>query len=212
MPTGFTAPVYEGKSIDAMELASNFARGMGFTIHQRDEHHSSPPRKRSPSSYYAKRVPELEAERAYLLDMDEEAAEAEYQVHIDEVNSFNEKSRRDWSEMRKRYLDAIRVFNQWKPRTESGQKVRDFALRQLREAMDFDARPAGPFLRSVLASNPGEYITQRLADNAKSLDRAREHLYDEEVRCEEANRWIDDFYADAKLLEGIRLNDDNTAH
>lgn len=206
MPTGFTAPVYDNKRVTAKELAEGFARGLGFTIHQKDQSIDAAPSYRKPSPYYSKAVFNLKAERREVVAASAEQLKMWQEREAAEVQASNERERIRHENLRERYDYAIAVFEAWKPETESGQSVKRYALDQLQESRNHDAR-GKPFQRSVPEIIDPETFRQQLLDKLDQKIADAEHRYEEEIRlADEANRRIDDFYKDVQRLEGIRLD------
>jgi hypothetical protein len=67
MPNGFTASIYEGKPTSLRDYLMGVARGMGYSIMQRDDAPGTPVREVEASDYYRQRGDEL---RSQLADLD----------------------------------------------------------------------------------------------------------------------------------------------
>lgn len=203
MPTGYTAPIYDNEEISPYELATQFARGLGFTIHQRDEPMSSPPREREPSRYNQEEMNKISSKLYSLKNMTDDQLLAEQDKEIAFIKLFNRQQIARYTSMRERYAVAIDTFEEWLPDSEAGRKVKEFALSQLRDGRDFDCGRE-PFQQTVPERlSVAEYRIQRRNKLEGDLKRAGERHGEEKDRCAEANRWIREFYKDAaKLPDG----------
>src|SRR4051794_27715841 len=81
MPSGITAEIYEGKDVSLRDYLMRVGRQMGFAVMQRDSDLDEPVKATEPSSYYERRVPELDARVQELQAMTE--AEADVAAHCD---------------------------------------------------------------------------------------------------------------------------------
>lgn len=203
MPTGYTAPIYENQEISPYELATQFARGLGFTMHQRDEPPSSPPREREPSRYNQEEMNKFHSELYRLKNSTDEQLLAEQDKEIAFIKLFNRQQVARYTSLRERYTVAVDMFEEWSPEFEAGQKVKEFALTQLRESIEFDCGRE-PFQQRVPERlSAAEYRIQRRNKLEGDLEGAKGRQIEENKRCDEANRWVKEFYKDAaKLPDG----------
>lgn len=206
MPNAYTESIYKGERVFAADLAAGFARSLSFTIHQRDSELSAPPTHRKVGDYQKREIERLESERARLLSLSDEQIAGELDAERERIQKRNEQEVERHNAMRARYDEAIAVFESWPARTKSGKRVKQVGIEQLEESKRFDCG-GSPFTRNVPPLHSrNEWHDERIESNLRDLERARKRMREEQERCDEVNQWVDDFYADIELLDGIELN------
>lgn len=199
MPTGFTAPVYDGESVSPKELASRFARGLSFTINQRDSDISVPPELLNESDFRSlSKIDEIENKILETKQLSDAQITRMQQKERAEVIADNDRRVEEKRALVNRYTQAIKVFENWAPETEAGHGVKKFALQQLRESLEFDGRE--PYQKPVPDDAPEEYREHLLSNLNSQLERERENLERERSRRAEFNNMIQDFLDDIETL------------
>lgn len=188
MPTGYTADVQSGAITELKPFVMQLARGMGALVMMRDDPHDAPiPERFEPSPYYAERLAKTEAEVERLRTMSDEDAEAAAVAAHAEVMAAYEESKAEHEAQRNRYLAMIEKVEAWQGAPEG---IKEFALSQLRDSLDFDCREPFRFYRSTDKLTGAEWRAQALHDAQRSLGYDRKAHDDEVTRVEARNQWL----------------------
>lgn len=139
MPTGYTAPVMDGKVTDVKDFAADCARAFGAFIHQRDDSMSASLKYPEPpdDSYYVRALAEAKAELARWRSLNEEEKYAEWSDYVKQRTLSLHKATATSAEQRARYenmliqVHAIDVPSML-------QNFKDFMVEQLEESIKFD--------------------------------------------------------------------------
>ena len=188
MPTGYTADVQSGKITDLKPFVMQLARGMGALVMMRDEPHDAPiPERFEPSPYYAERVAKSEAEVERLrLMSDEDAEAAAVEAHAEVVAAFD-KAKAEHTAQRERYEAMVAKVKAWQGAPEG---IKEFALDQLQQSIDFDCREPFRFYRSTDKLTGAQWREQALGEALRSLGYDRKANEDEISRTEARNNWL----------------------
>jgi hypothetical protein len=139
MPTGYTAPIYEGKDIAFPEFAMGCARAFGALIEMRDDPPGTPiPEEFTPSSYYRENLQKARLRLAEIEAWDDErwAAEAA-RSHEEAVRDITESNARREA-LRRRYEAMLAQALAWQPPTPDHGELASFTVSQLRESIERD--------------------------------------------------------------------------
>lgn len=188
MPTGYTAPLYEGKDISFSEFAVSCARAFGALIEMRDEPlDAAIPNEFVPTSYHQKRLEEAQKEFAEVLQWDtheaEEQAEKAYQEARDQYLDALKRT----EECRQRYRAMLLQVLEWQPPTPDHEDLKKFMVQQLSHGISIDCtlRREPPRYESG-----GEYKTALLASIQRSIDHHSEQNEKEIALAMERTEWV----------------------
>jgi predicted DNA-binding protein YlxM (UPF0122 family) len=122
MPTGYTAPLYEGKEISFEEFMLRCSRAMMPTILLRDRDSDVLPTEENvvESDFYAKRLVEAQTEYARLHDLSLEEIASEHQAELEETSRRNAETVADCEAKRERYEAMLTQAEAWEPPTDEG--------------------------------------------------------------------------------------------
>jgi hypothetical protein len=186
MATGYTAPIHDGEDITFEQFVLRCARAFGAAIHQRDESMDVEIREMEMDSWYTE-----SAEKARAV-MDETLARApeEWQSAFDEevlrAEEYNERIKRNNSELTARYEAMIAQVEAWTPPTREHYELKEFMLKQLHESLDFDV--------STYRQKPPESVDSfreaEIARVTRSYANAVEALAKEQERVRSQNAWV----------------------
>lgn len=186
MPSGLTIDVIEGCSFE--HFIMRCARQMGALIVMRDEPWDAPiPERFEPSTFYADRIPALEAEIERLWNMEypekADAAEEDYQVRRRDYDKNVAKSR----EARQACEAMLERVQAWAPPTQDHHGLKALMVQQLQETIRFDGEPV---LKPPTRKEPGEWWEAAIAAANGNLRRAITENEKEIQRTEERNAWL----------------------
>ena len=193
MPTGYTAPIYEGDENFSFEkFALRCARNFVAFYGMRDEPLDAEFDLDSlfePSEHHKKALEKAECQYREFLKCPptEESLGKEYDALI----KLREKeyAEREWkiSVMRARYKEMIRKAEAWTPPTSEHEGLKEFMLQQLKKSLEYDCSPYNPICESR-----EEYIKARITPDYFLME--IEHYkreWDKEVeRCESRKKWV----------------------
>lgn len=188
MPTGYTAGVADGTVTDLKTFALTLARGMGALVMMRDEPWDAPiPDRFEPSDYYINRVNEATERYQFLESLSEDEIKVEIEKEKLDYEDRKVANRRKHDETKARYEAMIAKVQEWQGAPEG---IKEFALSQLKDSMEFDCREPYRFWGKEPESDPFVWINEQLALAAKEIKRAEEGYTEEVERVNGRNEWI----------------------
>jgi hypothetical protein len=199
MPTGYTAPVGDGKMTEFADYALNCARAFGALIMLRDSDQSLEATKRyiaaeaynhaAEDSYHVRSLATAKTKVASLKAMTDEEIMAAAQAARDERLAANEQYRQEKALTQQRYEAMIAKVEGWEPPTEDHGKFKEFMLSQLTESISFDC---GDFdwPAPELPATPAIWRAQQLAQTYQEIARAELSIAEEQARNEERRSWV----------------------
>lgn len=138
MPTGYTAPIYEGTDITFEQFALRCARAFGAFVHQRDEGADTPPRAvDGPSDHMRSALANGKALLVALQSLDAAEVEAMYQAEVGRMQAEHDEAVARNDAMAARYDDMAARAEAWQP-PERWKELRQFMLDQLAESRAHD--------------------------------------------------------------------------
>lgn len=191
MPTGYTAPIYEGQDLSLSEYAQRCARAFGALVSLRDEPLSnSIPDKVEPSTFYDGMLSKVQKEYDEFLQNPPTIAfaEAEYEKliakEIENMARHNAKAK----DLELRYRVLLDKVSAWQPPTPEHAGLKSFMIRQLELSIEGDCiiidKPHIPdkddFVNDIIS---GESLKKRLAHYKDSAAKENSNI-------EEKNLWI----------------------
>ncbi|MCH5237005.1 MAG: hypothetical protein J1E95_04325 [Muribaculaceae bacterium] len=192
MPTGYTADIYEGKNVTLKDYLLLCAREFGACIMMRDEHMSTPiPESFEPDDYHLKEIERIEKDLKELNDNPRTQGEWEKEYQNAYSKAINEYREREYKKARLklRYENMIIAVSNWEPPTKDHINLKEFALKQLKESLDFDTL-SYPFEfpekeEWIATQSSGSLLLKYLAYHKES--------YAKEIEaCKGRTQWIKD--------------------
>lgn len=193
MPTGYTAPIYNGDNISFKDFVLRCARQFGALYHMREEPMDAPIKKRKLDTYY------LEGLKEAIKDLEEFSANPptrdslakEWADRLAKLKEEDAKRNKERHELRTRYIAMLRQVQAWVPPTDEHRNLKEFMISQIQDSIEYDCHiwnDADKF------PTMEQYIENSLS--CKHLEKEVEYYqeqWEKEVkRCEEANKWIED--------------------
>lgn len=181
MPSGYTSTLYDGDQ-SFEDFITGIARGMGYSIMQREEAMSSKPRLREVSDYKIKYLKEeIDKIRDYL----QMTPKQRYQKYLSE-----RRERRQWDAeyeknkrtLRKRYEDMLEQVQAWEV-PEVLETTKEYAIEQLNQSIEFDCSEFN-------LSFPTYKEWQRVQEDTSRFYRDILNLEEEIERVQQANECI----------------------
>ncbi|MCH5233578.1 MAG: hypothetical protein J1E78_08065 [Muribaculaceae bacterium] len=208
MPSGYTEKIYKGDKVTLKDYLLLCARQFGACIMMRDEPMSTPiPERFEPDDYHLKEIERIEKELKELNDnpkTQEEWAKEYQNAYEKAINKYKEREYQK-ARLKLRYENMIIAVSNWEPPTKDHINLKEFALTQLKESLDFNTyscpfefpekeewiatQSSGSLLRDSLAYHKERYAkeieackgrTQWIKDLRDSLEN-NQIITDEEV-------------------------------
>lgn len=192
MPTGYTAPIYEGQDLSLSEYAQRCARAFGALMSLRDEPLSnSIPDKIESSTYYNDMLAKVQREYEEFLQNPPTIAfaEAEYDKLIAKEMEDMARQNAKAKELELRYRALLDKVNAWQPPTPEHTGLKSFMVRQLELSIEADCS-----IRDTPNNMPykDDFINDMV--NGESLKLLLEHYKDrvakEDFNNKLKNEWI----------------------
>lgn len=180
MPTGYTAPVMDGRVKDLRTFAMNCAKAFGACISMRDDPMDAEiPDEFAPGDFYEKELTKARVELAALAAMSdaecESAALETYDHEVEEDRAAEARYRTEDARLNA-MLAEVTV---WDPPTDDHAGLKDFMVQQIKTSMNgkFDSwrkplRMTGPEWRAARAARLRENVTHYASEQAKEVERA----------------------------------------
>lgn len=189
MPNGITAPISEGKDITAAEFILRCAKQFGGLSHMREDSLDAPivPRETSTKRYdenIARVQKELDYYNSISIDTVEELVEESYK---DEVALYNKRVA-EKTELRARYQALIDKVIAWEIPSEEHTKLKEFALNQLVESIDWDCK----VYEEPKKMSAQEWLDTHIESRQRNLNFWKKQREDDIKSVEGANKWAAD--------------------
>lgn len=189
MPTGYTAPVQDGKITTLREFALCCARGMGVCITMRDDPSDAPiPERFEPNTKYC------DEEIKCNIDILEKALHAPDSECIAEIQTENTMIIHQNAEygirfyiQKKRYADMLDLVVGWQCSPEI-QSLKDFMVEQLQ--MTIRVHGDSPHVVKLKNSNPDEWRVEKIKEARKEIEHHTRRRQEEIARTEDRNAWL----------------------
>ena len=188
MPTGYTCAIKDGISFD--DFVMRCARAFGALVDMRDESLDAPiPEKFEPSNYHQEKIKELEEEKAKLKKKLESGAHiSECELEYEKAVEVYEKSVKNKTELRARYLDMLHKVREWVPPTDEHVELKRFMVNQLNQSIDFDCDTSILTIPKLLT--PTEWFSQKMDRILNDILYHREEYLKEVLRVADRNVWL----------------------
>lgn len=139
MPTGYTAPIYEGKEMTFEQFMLRCARNFGALISMREEPLDVPiPDDFQPDDYHKNQIEKWQKKAAMFVRPKREDLESEYQAAYDKAKAEYDEKEVERKALRNRYADMIEKVKNWQPPTSDHENLKKFAISQLEDSMNHD--------------------------------------------------------------------------
>lgn len=190
MPSGYTAPVMEGKITTLAEFAMCCARAFGACISMRDDDSNAPiPERFEPDTKYhdaaisaaLAAIGEIE-----VLSLDECAQRAADEFRIETERRAQRKTER--AQVRARYEAMLKQLGAWSPPSDIAE-LKGFMIKQIVDSMqwDCDERDYSP---ALVAMTGDQWRQTTLAKLRSDVDYHTAEREKEISRTEDRNKWL----------------------
>lgn len=193
MPTGYTAPIYEGEeNFTFTKFAMRCARNFDALIEMRGEPLDAEidfDKCFQPSDYYKKALERVEKEYQEFLDnpptVEELGKKYDEKVNNDFEKFLEQRKRKE--ALRERYAAMLEQVKAWKPPTEEHNNLKEFMISQLQESMDYDCVVYSPY-----TDDREEYINYYMSPDPflKEIAYYKERYEKEVELCNNRKQWV----------------------
>lgn len=198
MPTGYTAPILDGKVKNFKQYAKVCMRAFGATIHMRDDDFDAKYRKAEPSNYHKDKLVEIKKQMEDLLNMSDEALALEQEKSIKQRISRANASLKKIEKQKSKLNEILADVRKWTPPTDDHTELKEFMIDQILKTIDFDCKTRYydeelERCTSELKNIDPKSIRQERMDCFKNDINYHTKNYAEEVeRCRDRNKWVED--------------------
>lgn len=200
MPTGYTCGVRNGEVIELKDYILQCARNFGACVHMRGDGISSDIKYREVGEYYPRRLENIRKEfEEFKLLSDEEIQKQLDESYERRVQEQKEGLKR-FDERKQRYLDMIDKVKEWIPPTKDHIGLKEFALEQLNNSLEFDCSDSSRnyYLQEPFKDTVEGYKAWKIKSYLKDLEYYSKSYREELENAEKANKWITDLYESLK--------------
>ncbi len=198
MPTGYTAPVADGKITEFADFALTCARGFGALVLLRDSDQSLEATKRyiaeeaylaGDGGYYAREL-ESQKERVFRLrTLSDADALAEAIAEREEVRADNERSERERAETEDRYQAMLAKVAAWEPPTDDHWSFKEYMEEQLADSIKFDCSPFSMPVPEVTTG--AAWREAKIIEGERRIARLEDDLAKERERETSRKAWVE---------------------
>jgi len=199
MPTGYTAGILDGTIKEFPDFAKLCMRAFGATVMMRDEPLYKEWVPRVPSDYHLKAIEKANSDLEKAKSSSDEDILATVRVDLLKSKYYHEKSIIDCSEKHKRLDNILIKAESFIPPTPEHEGIKEFMIKQLKDTISFDASDSYHVenleriiykLNSLSARNERAELIS-IANKKLSYHTLE---YEKELqRCEESNKWVNEF-------------------
>jgi len=197
MPRGITAAIYEGKDVTRDEFLMRVARSFSLAIMQREDDPGAPlKRDEGDTKYHDEKIAEAQALLAELDGLSINDAQVRAVNERAEAEVRMREGREGNVRLRSRYEAMIREVEAWEPEPLVAY-LKEGALKQLRDSIDFDCGKPGEELKYWPVLPPldaSEWLNQKREKARKDIEYHREQKAKRQKIADERNEHIDAFY------------------
>lgn len=188
MPTGYTAGVADGSVTKVEEFVVHCARALGVLAPMRDASFSTlVPEQLEPSTYNLDRKEELELELERVKAMSEQQLEDFVQKLVQDYHDSEAEYRQKHSDQRGRYETMIAEVEALENPPEG---LREFALQQLRDSLNFDCREPFSYWGVLPNSDPEVWRQGQIQQLEKDIAYHDKQNQEELARTASRNEWL----------------------
>lgn len=202
MPTGYTAPIYEGEEMTFEQFALRCARNFGALVSMREEPMDAPiPDEFKVDAHYQKDYEEAKAAYENFLQNPptDEELEKSYARYVQKETDYAREANEKRASGRKRYEAMLAKVRQWEPPTPEHVNLKDFMIEQLTNSMNFDCR--GEYMPRICGKQEhmeyersGKFYEDNLRVSKERLEKAIQS-------CESRNAWLKDLRDSLRAFE-----------
>ena len=204
MPTGFTAPIYNGEDITFEQFANSCLRIFGIYLRYEGKYPNLSryeiPDKICPSDYYKKRYEEAKAEyeKHLATPKTKEELEAEYIIYVNGVIKGNEDRVKENEALKNRYNAMLSKLRSWIPPSEDYKGIKDFMESQLTDSLDFDCSHV--YVENIIPKDEWIQKQANRTDLIESMKYNLERYEKEVVAAEKHTQWLKTFSESIKKV------------
>lgn len=194
MPTGYTADIQDGKVAELKDYILKCSRNFGALIHMRDDDINAKIEHRKVSDYHLEQLNKVKKDFEEFQKLtDEEIQDILNKSYQQRIKDQQEGLKR-FEEGKQRYLCMLEKVRRWQPPTEEHIDLKNFAIKQLEESLDFDY---GDNLKEYYLQEPFKdtiqgYKQYKIESYLKDIERHSKGYREEIEGVEKINKWIDD--------------------
>lgn len=194
MPTGYTSDVQDGKVTELKDYILRCSRNFGALIHMRDCDFGCEIKHREISDYYLNRLDKVKKEFEEFRNLTDEEIQEQLDERYERSLKEQEKGLKRFEEGKQRYLCMLEKVNGWQPPTEEHINLKNFAIKQLEESLDFDYSDSLKeyYLQEPFKDTLQGYKQYKMKNYLKDIERYSREYKEEIEGVEKINKWIDD--------------------
>ena len=190
MPSGITAPIYEGDGITFEQFVWRCARQMMPLIHMRDMSIDTPITMPTLSEYHKHELAKKEAHLAALLRTAEnpEYALKEMYVEYEAAMDRHIKAVKAAKEARRRIKALLARVHAWSPPSPDHQGLKDLMLKQLEQDLHYE----GTYDLPEPKDNPLDlWLAKKISMVERDIHYHKEQLAIDESNHAERMKWLE---------------------
>ena len=204
MPTGFTAPIYDGEDITFEQFANSCLRNFGIYTRFEGKYPNLSryeiPDKICPNDFYKKRYEKAKAEyeKHLATPKTKEELETEYIIYVNGVIKGNEDRVKKNEALKIRYNAMLSKVRSWIPPSEDYKGIKDFMKSQLIESLDFDCRHV--YVENIIPKDEWIQKQSNRTDLIESMKYNLEQYNKSVVAAEKDTQWLKTFSESIKKV------------
>ncbi|MBJ7935493.1 hypothetical protein [Bacillus cereus] len=191
MPSGYTCIIEDREKVSGSEFILRCARQFGALITMRDERMDAEIPTFTVSSGHLERIEtakrNLEEYKSMSLEEAERLAEESYQ---NQIKSNQEAIQRKLT-LKAKYLNTLEEVKLWDPPTDEHVGLKEFAIKQIEESIDFDCSTT--YYEKPVTKLSGEEYLKQMIEIYEDQVKTAEDMHGREVESVASrNQWVKD--------------------
>jgi len=194
MPTGYTCNIQDGTMTELKDYMLGCSRNFGALIHMREDNSNNEIRHRECSDYHLKQLNRTKDDYENFKKLTDEKIQITLDKNYENIIEEHKNSLKRFEEGKQRYLDMLTKVKTWNSPTEEHNKLKEFAIKQIEDSLDFDYSDS---LRSYYLVDPIKdtveaYKQFKLKSYLKDTEYHSKGYKEEIEGVQKVNTWIDD--------------------
>jgi len=199
MPTGYTAPILDGKITNFKDYAKLCMRAFGATIHMKEESLDVEYEERKPSEYHIKALKEWQEKLTELSNMSDEELLEKRRSEIMSDIEYHEKQIIKHDNNYSKLMSILNDVQSWEPPTEEHTGIKKFMTEQITETLKYDADSKYHKLEIKERQKKLKELTIEevkkgyIKDANYNIQYHIKHNEDDIKRANDSNEWVNKF-------------------
>jgi len=200
MPTGYTSGILDGKTPSFQLFAKSCARAFGTMIHMRDDDSSAEYTKREPTDYHTKELDEVQKEYDSIINGTDEFILSLAKKNLKRKIKSYTSIIKEHTQNKEKLLPFLEKAKAYIPPTINHEDIKRFMIEQIETTITHDGstkyyeNERNKLKKELSLLTVKQAKIKLITKLTWSIEYHTKERDDEIQRCEESNKWVEDFY------------------